>query len=95
MFVRHSIAVAHGKVTGEITAIVKDAGHFDDAVLTAAIEKEMSRFLDSCASRSGPAQRKMVRPCPFDQEVGTCLRAWPLRVSFEIEQRVPDEGPVA
>jgi len=30
-------------MTGEITALVKETGHVDDAVLTAAKEQEMAR----------------------------------------------------
>ena len=35
--------MTHGKVAGQIAAIVKDAGHFDDSIHALAIEKEMAR----------------------------------------------------
>lgn len=77
--------VARRKVTSQITAIMKDAGDFDNSVLAAAIEEEVARLIDLCAGRSGPAERNVVSPRPFDHEFGTFLRAWPLRIGFDIE----------
>ena len=60
-----------GKVARQIAAIVKDASHFDYAVVTAAIEKKMARLLHPCAAHSGPAQRNVVSPRAFGHDLRT------------------------
>jgi hypothetical protein len=82
-------------MTLEIAVIVKDAGHLNYPVLTAAIEKEMSRFFHLSTAHSSSAERNVVSPRPFGHGFRAFGRAWPFRIGLDIQQRLPDEGSIA
>src|SRR5262245_1048793 len=72
---------------------MKDAGHLDHTILTAAIEKEMPGLLHlGAATRSGPAEFQVVGARAFDHNFRPLPRSWPLVISADIKQCLQDEG---
>jgi len=78
----------------QIACVVENARHLDHFA-AAAVEQKTGRLLHLCAAYFGPAQGKLISARPFNYELGTLLRSWPLVVGFDINQSLPYEGLVA
>lgn len=78
----------------QITSVMQDAGHLNDAVIAAAIEKKVARVLHRRAAHPRTAQGNVIGPCAFNHDLRTFFRARPLMVRFNVKQRLTDEGSV-
>lgn len=74
-------------MTLKISGIVQKSNYFD-GLFTGAINQEVARLFHARRSRRIAAERQMIKPSPFKQEVGPGLRPWSLRIMGDITQRL-------